>query len=97
MTSPAVSWRISKIANDARKTIESLDLEKQERILIKLESLQADPFLGDVKKVKGKKNIFRLRVEDSRIYFRLNISIRSIEILLFDHRGQIKDKSIERL
>jgi hypothetical protein len=38
-----------------------------------------------------------LRVEDSRIYFRLNISIRSIEILLFDHRGQIKDKSIERL
>ncbi len=97
MTSPAASWRISKIANEARKAIGSLDLETQELILIKLEMLQANPFDGDIKKIKGKKNIYRLRVQSLRIYFRLNISLRTIEILLIDKRGQIKDRSLERL
>ena len=97
MTSPAGSWRISKIANEARKVIESLDLETQELVLIKLESLQANPFDGDIKKIKGKKDIYRLRVQSLRIYFRLNMSLRTIEILLIDKRGQIKDRSIGRL
>lgn len=97
MISPAGSWRISKIANEARKAIGSLDLETQEQILIKLESLQANPFGGDIKKIKGKKNIYRLRVQSHRIYFRLTMSLRTIEILLIDRRGQIKDQSIERL
>ena len=97
MISPAGSWRISKIANEARKAIGSLDLETQEQVLIKLESLQANPFAGDIKKIKGKKDIYRLRVQSLRIYFRLNMSLRTIEILLIEKRGQIKDQSIERL
>ena len=97
MISPAGNWRISKIANEARKAIGSLDLETQELVLIKLEWLQTNPFAGDIKKIKGKKDIYRLRVQSLRIYFRLNMSLRTIEILLIDKRGQIKDRSIERL
>ena len=97
MTSHGESWRISKIANEARRAIESLDLETQERILTELEGLQTDPFSGHVKKIKGKKDIFRLRSGRFRVYFRIVSSSRSIEILLFDLRGAIKNKTLERL
>ena len=48
MTSPERSWRISKIANVARRAIESLDLDLQGRILAELENLQANPFSRDI-------------------------------------------------
>ena len=97
MTSSEESWRICKIANEARRAIESLDLDAQERILTELKGLQANPFLGDVKRIKGKKDIYRLRSGRFRIYFRIILATRSIEILLFDKRGAIKDKDILRL
>jgi len=97
VTSSGESWRISKIANEARRAIESLDLDTQERILTELEGLQANPFLGDVKRIKGKKDIYRLRSGRFRIYFRIILLSRSIEILLFDQRSAIKDKDIQRL
>jgi mRNA interferase RelE/StbE len=97
VTSPGEGWRISKIANRARRAIESLSLEAQERILEKLDRLQKDPFSGNVKKIKGQEDIFRLRSGSYRIYFRVVSSSRSIEILLFDHRGAIKNKTIKRL
>jgi mRNA-degrading endonuclease RelE of RelBE toxin-antitoxin system len=95
--SPGESWHISKIANEARRAIESLDLDTQERILAALESLQTDPFSGDVKRIKGKRDIYRLRSGRFRVYFRTITASRSIEILLFDHRGAIKDKNVQRL
>jgi len=94
VTSPGESWRISKIANEARRAIESLDLDTQDRILTELEGLQANPFLGEVKRIKGKKDIYRLRSGRFRIYFRMTLLSRSIEILLFDQRSAIKDKNI---
>ncbi len=97
MTSPEESWRISKIANEARRAIGSLDLETQERILTELEGLQANPFLGDVKRIKGKKDIYRRRSGRFRVYFRIIPLSRSIEILLFDQRSAIKDKNVQRL
>jgi mRNA-degrading endonuclease RelE of RelBE toxin-antitoxin system len=69
----------------------------QEKILEELDELEGNPFSGDVKKIKGQEDIFRLRSGRFRIYFRLIISVRSIEILLFDHRGAIKNKTVKRL
>ena len=97
MTSPGESWRISKIANVARRSIESLDLESQEKILTELEILQADPFSGNIKRIKGKKDIYRLRSGRFRIYFRIISSSRLIEILVVDQRGAIKNKDLQRL
>lgn len=97
MTSYGGSWRIRRIANEARRTIESLDLDIQERVLDELDRLQQDPFSGDIKRIKGKPDIFRLRFGKFRIYFRMIPSSRLIEVLLFDQRGSIKDKTIQRL
>lgn len=97
MISPGEGWRISKIANEARRAIEALDLEIHESIMAELEGLQRSPFSGSVKKIKGKKDIFRLRFGSFRIYFRIVFSSRCLEILLFDQRGAIKKKTLERL
>jgi mRNA-degrading endonuclease RelE of RelBE toxin-antitoxin system len=66
-------------------------------VLRELEALHADPFAGDVKRIKGKRDIFRLRIGRFRAYFRAAFPERSIEILLFDDRGAIKNKDIQRL
>jgi mRNA interferase RelE/StbE len=97
VTSPERSWRISKIANVVKRAIESLDLDLQGRILAELENLQANPYSGDIKRVKGKENIFRLRLGSFRVYYRIITSAHSIEILLFDQRGAIKKKNLQRL
>ena len=97
MTSQRKKWVISKIANSAKGNIESLDMGLQEKVLIRLECLQLNPFSGNVAKVHGKKNIFREKIGDYRFYFRIFPKTRKIEILLFDYRGKIKKKTIQRL
>ena len=97
MTSKKERWVISKISNSARKNIETLDIKVQEKIISRLEHLQKNPFGGEVRKVQGKKNIFREKVDDYRLYFRIIPKSRTIEIVLFDYRGKIKKKTIQRL
>ena len=41
---PGEGWRISKIANEARRAVEALDLEIHESIMAELESLERSPF-----------------------------------------------------
>jgi mRNA-degrading endonuclease RelE of RelBE toxin-antitoxin system len=90
-------WVISKISNSARKNIENLDIEVQEKIISRLEHLQENPLGGEVRKVQGKKNIFREKVDDYRLYFRISPESKTIEIVLFDSRGKIKRKTIQRI
>jgi mRNA-degrading endonuclease RelE of RelBE toxin-antitoxin system len=95
--SPGRPWRIAKIARSAEKTLRTLEASRLSGILSELEALQTDPFSGDLKKVKGKRDIFRRRFEGYRIYFRLCPEMRSIDILLIDIRGDIKDRTIQKL
>jgi mRNA-degrading endonuclease RelE of RelBE toxin-antitoxin system len=90
-------WTITRIARTAAAKIESLDPELQEKVLLRLDELQANPYQGDVKKIQGKFNIYRLRIGEFRLYFRLLPESSSIEILLFESRGAIKKKTIQRL
>lgn len=97
MTSQKKSWRIRGVANSAVKNLHKLDLKTQEALLIKMECLEFDPFLGDIKKIQGKNDIYRLRVDDQRVYFRLCQTDKTIEILVIDNRSGIKGKKIQRL
>jgi mRNA-degrading endonuclease RelE of RelBE toxin-antitoxin system len=84
------------VANRARKYLENLDLQAHESLLIKIECLEYDPYLGDVVKVKGKKDIYRLRDGAYRVFFRLCGYDNSIEILLIDNKAGVKGKKIQR-
>lgn len=97
MTSPKKRWTVNRIANSVKKEIENLDLKLQEEIIKDFECLEHNPFLGDVKKIKGKKNIYRKRIGEYRFYFRTIPQSNNIHILLFKYRGKIKNKTIQRL
>jgi mRNA-degrading endonuclease RelE of RelBE toxin-antitoxin system len=43
-------------------------------------------YVGDIKKVRGKKDVFRLRIGDFRILYILDDNERSIYIVKFDYR-----------
>ena len=90
-------WNVNKISNNIKKGIENLDLKLQEEVIKNFECLEYNPFLGDVKKVKGKNNIYRKRIGEYRFYFRTIPQLNNIHILLFKYRGKIKAKTIQRL
>lgn len=97
MASKGKRWIISKIANSASRKIESFDFELRNKVIKKLEFLQENPFENDIKKISGKKNIYRGRIGEYRYYFRTFPESKSIEILLFEHRSNIKKRIIQRL
>ena len=80
MTWKKKRWTISKISKSAKRNIEGLELEYKEQVIKRFESLQGNPFKGDIKKAQGKKNIFRGRIGDYRFYFRIFPESKSIEI-----------------
>jgi len=90
-------WKITKISNSARKNVEALDSNSQKSLIKKLDELHNNPFQNDIKKVEGKKNIYRGRMGNIRYYFRIISETKSIEILMVNFRGQIKRKSIQRM
>jgi mRNA-degrading endonuclease RelE of RelBE toxin-antitoxin system len=90
-------WKIAKVSNSAKKNIEALDSASQKALIKNLDSLQNNPLQKNIKKIEGKKNIYRGQMGKVRYYFRIISEEKSIEILMVDSRGQIKKKSIQRL
>ena len=90
-------WKITKVSNSTTKNIESLDSASQKALIKSLDALQNNPFQKDIKKIKGKKNVYRGRMGKVRYYFRIISKEKSIEILMVNFRGQMKRKSIQRM
>jgi mRNA-degrading endonuclease RelE of RelBE toxin-antitoxin system len=59
------------LAGPARKSLECIPPRDRERIHAALVEMATDPFQGDVKYLKGRKDRLRRRVGDWRIFFRL--------------------------
>jgi len=90
-------WKITKVSNSAKKNIKALDSASQKALIKNLDALQNKPFQKDIKKIEGKKNVYRGRVGKVRHYFRIISEVKSIEILMVNFRGQVKRKSIQRM
>lgn len=83
-----------KIRKKARKFIDSQDVNQRQRILRAIYLL---PFLGDIVKIAGHNNLYRLRVGDCRIIFSIDIIEEEETVTLIDvsdagNRGQIYNK-----
>jgi mRNA-degrading endonuclease RelE of RelBE toxin-antitoxin system len=96
MTSEIKTWKIDKIANKAKRNINSLSSKYQNKVIDRFERLEKNPF-DNVVKAEGKENIFRGRIGNYRFYFRVNFTQSLIEIVLFDHKSNIKRKTIQKL
>lgn len=56
------------------------------RIVIAVDRMKVDPFNGDIVKLAGEYNIWRRRVGNYRIKYRLCIDEKIIDIYDIDHR-----------
>ena len=52
---------------------------QQKRVFKKITELENDPFPSDVKKLKGEKDVYRIRIGDFRVLYRI---IREDDIIL---------------
>ena len=69
-----------------KKFISELENSQKNRLKEKLVSFAENPFVGDIIKVKGKKDVFRLRIGDFRILYIQDDKERSIYIVKLDYR-----------
>lgn len=74
------------IEKPAAKFIEKQPVNQQKRILKALSLL---PESGDIKKMKGENDYFRLRVGDYRLIYRVERDILTVIIVNAGNRGQI--------
>lgn len=77
------------IRKKAMKFINKQDRNQQERIL---KAIYALPLIGDIKKMSGEDNLYRLRVGDYRILFEMlpkSNTVTLIDVTDADNRGQI--------
>jgi mRNA interferase RelE/StbE len=80
-------WTV-QFANSARRDLRRLDAPVRNRILAAVESLAADPFHGDVKRLVGiDPPEWRFRVGDWRIRFTRDADTRTLEALRVLPRG----------
>jgi len=85
------------VANRATENIEALSIEDHEKAINWLECIRQEPHGGDTRKVQGSKDIYRTRLGRFRAFFRKLSKQREIHVLVFDSKGDIKDKTIQRL
>lgn len=78
-----IEWKEGAI-----RQLEKLQSLLSKRILNKIEELKDNPFLKDIKKLKGEE-AFRLRVGDYRVIFDMNYENNLITILRLGHRKNI--------
>jgi len=76
------------ISEEARAQLRALPDELRQNIGYRLQLLQQD-FTGDVKKLEGPRNHYRLRVGTHRILFRLDASV--IEVYSVKQRKDAYD------
>jgi mRNA interferase RelE/StbE len=78
-----------EIKKKAMKFIQKQERRQQERIF---KAIYALPLSGDVKKMQGEDNLYRLRVGDYRLLFEMNLKTHEITLICVtdaDNRGQI--------
>lgn len=73
----------------AQKELLKLSKEAQQRIAIKIDSLAAEPYPPDTKKLKNGDGLLRIRVGDYRIIYRIEDERLIILIVKIGHRRDI--------
>jgi len=74
-----MTWTIV-VAKTAQKQLEKIPAKDRYRIAVAMGAMAADPFQGDVLKLEGSQDRYRLRVGNYRIFFRVDRAVRSVGI-----------------
>jgi len=80
-------WRVV-ITPRAEKELKRLPPSDQARVRVALDRLSAGPTRGDVRKLQGKSNEWRVRVGEWRVRFGLDTRAHTIVVLRVVPRGR---------
>ena len=73
----------------ALKFLSKLEKGNKERVFKKIKELENDPFPSDVKKLKGEKDVYRIRIGDFRVLYRLIQEDDTILVFRVDKRSRV--------
>ena len=83
-----MEWEV-RLSKDALRYLSRLE-EKRRRMLRRvLEEFQENPFIGDVKPIKGRPGTYRRRVGSYRIIYSVDYEDHIIRVLKVGTRGDI--------
>jgi mRNA-degrading endonuclease RelE of RelBE toxin-antitoxin system len=81
----SVVWTVV-LAGPARKSLKRIPAADREGIHAALKEMEADPFRGDIKYLKGQKGRLRRRVGDWRIFFHLAPEQKHLVVTAIERR-----------
>ena len=73
----------------ALKFISKLEKDSKERVFKRIRQLGNDPFPSDVKKLKGEKDVYRIRIGDFRVLYRVISKDDAILVFRVDKRSRV--------
>ena len=73
-------------ARSARKELEALDAEIVNRIFPKIERLSGNPRPNSCIKLRGSKDLWRMRVGHYRVIYAVNDNTKVVDIIAVRHR-----------
>ena len=76
-------------ARSARKELDRLPADLAERVLQKIEALSESPRPVGVTKLKGQKNVWRLRVGDYRVVYAIDDTAKAVDVSIVRHRRDV--------
>jgi mRNA interferase RelE/StbE len=76
-------------ARSARKELQTLPIDVAERVLDKIEALEANARPAGSKKLSGAKDLWRLRVGDYRVIYKIDDKDRIVDIAIIRHRKDV--------
>ena len=76
-------------ARSARRELENLDRKVVSRVFTKIESLARNPRATGVIKLQGSVDLWRIRVGNYRVLFRIDDRARTIDIVAVGDRKEV--------
>ncbi len=80
-------WRV-ELTRSAQRDLRRLDAPVRARVIAALDGLRTQPPAGDVRRLTGRQNEWRLRVGDWRVRFTRDPATRTVNIMRVLPRGR---------
>ena len=77
------------IARSARKELQALALDMAKRVLQRIESLSVNPRPSGCKKLSGSTDLWRIRISDYRVVYRVDDTNRIVDVTVVRHRREV--------
>lgn len=78
-----------EFAASALREFKSLDRAIQRRIAARIDALANQPFPAGVKKIQGERDLYRIRIADYRVLYRVDGKRVTILVLKIGHRRDV--------